>query len=107
MINGPQIQPLPERSSDIRFISQEPSYTGRIQIGILTKVPDNFLDLLSTNRISIGKMALEFLHNFNTSLLVNIWQSKNVAIILQPKPVLFIVGYFTNDSIFHLLSLVY
>ena len=43
-------------------------FTGRIQMGILTKVPDNFLAI---NRISIGKMALEF---STISTLIQIYQ---------------------------------
>ena len=43
---------------------------GRIQMGTLTKMPDNFFGPPD----STGKMALECLHyfNFNTNLLTNI-----------------------------------
>ena len=47
---------------------------GLIQMGMLTKRLEKSFDLMTTNRISIGKMALEFLHyfSFNTNLLANI-----------------------------------
>ena len=42
---------------------------------------------MTINRISIGKIALEFLHNFNfnTDLLVYIWQSKHFSHIIATK----------------------
>ena len=47
----------------------------RIQMGMLIKCLEKSYDLMTSNRISIVKMALEFLHyfNFNTNLLTNIW----------------------------------
>ena len=57
-----------------------PYPTGRIQFGTLTKCLEKSDDLVTINMISIGKITLYFLHNFNcsTNLLANIWHPKLV-----------------------------